>query len=333
MKAGILFASAGIAIAIAGIAAAADSSKCKLMQIAEWPVRPSHYRPVVDGSINGQKIGVLLDTGAAVSIISRSAAAKLGLRTSSVSRLRLFGVGGETSVEAAQVDEFRIGDAARKNWLAVVAGENEFQGDLAFLLGRDFFQQLDIEFDLAHRIVRLFETRDCDRARLSYWTNDALEVPLEPGLKIQLPVRVNGTRMVAELDSGATFSALSLEGAMQLGVTTQSAGIVSGGCTRGIGRVRSDEWIAPFESFAIGDELIRDPKIRVADLYLQMRYEETGSNLRRRLSDLADMVLGSDFLRSHRVLVARSQGKVYLSYTGGTVFPVAPGKPCAQQKD
>ena len=40
------------------------------------------------------------------------------------------------------------------------------------------------------------------------------------------------------------------------------------------------------------------------------------------------MVLGVDFLRAHRVYVARSQRKLYFTYTGGTVFPVDATKGC-----
>ena len=32
------------------------------------------------------------------------------------------------------------------------------------------------------------------------------------------------------------------------------------------------------------------------------------------------MLLGADFLRSHRVLVANSQRKLYFTYSGGPVF-------------
>ena len=32
------------------------------------------------------------------------------------------------------------------------------------------------------------------------------------------------------------------------------------------------------------------------------------------------MMLGADFLRSHRLLVAHSQRKVYFTYAGGPVF-------------
>ena len=43
---------------------------------------------------------------------------------------------------------------------------------------------------------------------------------------------------------------------------------------------------------------------------------------------LPHMLLGADFLRAHRVLVARSQGRLYFTYSGGTVFPVGEEKTC-----
>jgi hypothetical protein len=42
------------------------------------------------------------------------------------------------------------------------------------------------------------------------------------------------------------------------------------------------------------------------------------------------MLLGADFLRVHRALIAYSQRKVYFTYTGGTVFPTRQGKPCGE---
>jgi len=43
-----------------------------------------------------------------------------------------------------------------------------------------------------------------------------------------------------------------------------------------------------------------------------------------------DMLLGADFLRSHRALIAHSQGKMYFEYVSGTVFPTAPAPACDQ---
>ena len=120
---------------------------------------------------------------------------------------------------------------------------------------------------------------------------------------------------------------------MHLGITAETPGVIAGGCVRGIGKEPTESWIAPLKSFAIGDEVVRSPKIRFANLWLHTRYERTGSNLRRRIDGLPDMLLGADFLRSHRVLVAHSQRKIYFSYSGGTVFPSTPGKPCADAKN
>jgi hypothetical protein len=245
---------------------------------------------------------------------------------------RAFGVGGETAAEAVTIDEFRIGQAARKNWRVLVAGEHDFSGDVGFILGQDFFQQVDVEFDLANNAVRLYETKDCEAASLAYWTTDASMVPMEAGVEIRLTVSIDGKPVRALLDSGTSFSVLATPDAARLGVTPQTPGVVAGGCVTGLGKKRVDSWIAPFQSFAIGNELIRNPSLRFAELWQHMTYTETGSRLPTNfaLAGQPDMLLGADFLRAHRVLIAHSQRKMYFSYAGGTVFPSKPSKGCDQ---
>ena len=321
-------AAAAIGLALAGSSAAAES-KCRMGRIAEWPLRAGGRLPVTDGEINGQKVGILLDTGAELSLILRSAARRLGLTRYGAGRV--FGVGGEEHAEVTQVDEFRIGQAVRKNWRVVVAGEGG-SDDIAVFLGDPFFEQVDVEFDLAHNAVRLYETKDCDGVSLAYWaTESAGEVPIEAGSGIRFTVSVNGKPVRAQLDSGASASVLSKPDAARLGVTPESPGVVSTACvTDGDSKRTLDSWVGQFESFAIGNERIRNPRIRFADLWKRMTYTETGSRLPNRFAGLPDMLLGVDFLRAHRVLVARSQRKMYFTYAGGTVFPGKPSKPCNQ---
>ena len=321
-------AAAAIGLALAGSSAAAES-KCKMGRIAEWPLRAGGRLPVTDGEINGQKVGILLDTGAELSLILRSAARRLGLTRYGAGRV--FGVGGEEHAEVTQVDEFRIGQAVRKNWRVVVAGEGG-SDDIAVFLGDPFFEQVDVEFDLAHKAVRLYETKNCEGVSLAYWaTEPAGEVPIEAGSGIRLTVAINGKPIRAQLDSGASASVLSKPDAARLGVTPESPGVVSTACvTDGDSKRTLDSWVGQFESFAIGNERIRNPTIRFADLWKRMTYTETGSRLPNRFAGLPDMLLGVDFLRAHRVLVARSQRKMYFTYAGGTVFPGKPSKPCNQ---
>ena len=333
MKRGVLFA---LALVAASSTEAADN-QCQLVKIAEWQLRPNFYRPVVDGAINGQKIGVLLDTGAAVTLIRRSAATKLGLPLSplrgnrQLDATRLYGVGGEVRTDGAYVEELRIADAVRKDWMAIVAGEEEIEADVSLLLGYEFFHQLDVEFDLPHKAVRLFDPKGCKNARLAYWTKEPLSVPLEGGKTLQFTVMINGKRLLAELDTGASVTMLSQEGATILGLSPQTPGVSPGGCL-GSRKNGIDTWIAQLESFAIGDERIKNPKLRFADLWRNMTYEQTASNLRARMQP-SEVLLGADFLHSHRVYVAHSQDKLYFSYEGGQVFPTHASKSCSERSE
>ncbi len=121
---------------------------------------------------------------------------------------------------------------------------------------------------------------------------------------------------------------MSLPDAERLGITPKTPGVVPGGCYYGFGKDRVESWIAPFESFAVGHELIRNPKIHIAHVWKNYTFTETGSRLPGSVGGLPAMLLGADFLRAHRVLIAHSQRKMYFTYAGGTVFPSAPSKGC-----
>ncbi|TMH41251.1 MAG: hypothetical protein E6H54_16830 [Betaproteobacteria bacterium] len=288
------------------------AANCKLMQIGEWRVKPHSGRLIVDGEINGQKIGVLLDTGAQNSVILRAAADRLGLTRQTAPGYRAYGVGGETYVEYTVLDEMKLGQAARRNWRVLVLGERELGQDHALLLGYDFFQQVDIEFDLPNDTVRLFQAEDCGNVSLAYWargTADVISLAIDnekPGILV--PVKLNDRALLAELDSGASRSVVSRLVAAQIGVTPDTP-------TRVIGA---------FQSFVIGGEMIRNPEIRFTDLSIAST--QTGSRVALR-EDLRDMLLGLDFLRAHRVYVAHSQGRLYFAYSGGPVFSVPPPQP------
>jgi tetratricopeptide (TPR) repeat protein len=73
---------------------------------------------------------------------------------------------------------------------------------------------------------------------------------------------------------------------------------------KGIGRRSTDSYILPFASFELGNETIKNIRLRVG------RSDFTG----------ADMLLGADFFLSHRVFVAQSQHRLYFTYNGGPVF-------------
>lgn len=302
---------------------AAAQSRCKFVRVVEWPVRLERGQIVFDGAINGKKVGIVIDTGTAASMILRSSAERLDLP-----RHEFRGGGvmlglGERRVETAVVDEFKLGDATTTSITFYVAGEREFAEGEDVLLGQDFLRRFDVEFDLANRAVRLFAPKDCERASLAYWTKEtAGEVELDPLVswphRITFDVSINGRKTTAQLDSGASVSFLSREDAAAAGIGPDTPGVVRAGWVTRMRSASTPLWTATFRSFAIGNETIENPKIQF------------GEFLERYINGAQPMLLGVDFLRAHRTLVSHSQQRMYFTYIGGPVF--APSTPQAPER-
>ena len=300
---------------------AAAASRCKLVEVAEWPVLSKSGSPIVEGSVNGRRVTIVLDSGG-LTMVLRSAADRLGLTRRVAAQYRLFGVGGESYVESTIVDEFKIGSLVRKNWEVMVAGDSPASNAVDVMLGDDVLDKVDVEFDLPHDRVRLFQPSDCEGVALAYWASQgAGQVDLGPGPRITVPVQVNGQPLQALLDSGAATSVLDKAAAARLGIRPDSPGVAFSGKGGGLGPKAVDYWVAPLRSFAIGNEAISDTVIRFADLWKDATYaSRNGSRVPEWLADTSAMLLGADFLRAHRVLVAQSQRKMYFTYEGGPVF-------------
>jgi len=308
--------------ALSSPAAAAAPQDCKLMRIEQWQVRFERDLPVIDGEINNQKVAILIDSGAERSFITRSAASRMMLQRYDASQQRQFAVAADKPAWAVRIDELKIGSAMRRNWGVLLAPDQDFGGEISLVLGSDFLSTSDVEFDLGNRAVRLFQPRDCGAVSLAYWAKGGSgETALEGEGKRMFTVSVNGRPMRAMLDSGTPVSALTMPAAGRFQLAAKGPGVNAAGCSIGVGRKPVDYWSAPFESFAIGNETIRNPTLRFGEIFKDRSDAAP-------FSDWPQMVLGVDFLRSHRVYVANSQGKLYFTYNGGTVFPTEAPKGC-----
>ena len=299
---------------VAAPAAAAD--RCELSQVGAWSVRLQRNLPVVEGAINGRKAGILLDTGAYASMVTKDAARRFEMNTRDTGEYAM-GVGGDSRVLMTRVQKLRIADAEVEGMRVRVVGERPIPG-IDFILGEDFFRKVDVEFDYAKGAVRLFKPSSaCGNAFIAYWDAKALVVPLENSDKILFPVAINGVKAIAMLDSGASGTVVSLELAAKAGITPKSAGVHPASCHGGLGGDMVRGWVAPFDTFTIGGETIRDARLQIME-FDRLAYGRDG----------ADLLVGTDFLRAHRVLASRHQGKLYFSYAGGQVFPNVPDIDC-----
>jgi clan AA aspartic protease (TIGR02281 family) len=210
---------------------------------ARWQRSPSgrwaERLPIVDGTINGQKIGIMIDTGASRAIVFRAAADRLGLVRHDARGRRMIGVGGESNVQSVLIDELAIGAEVRRNWRALVAGEHEFGTDTALILGEDFFRLADVEFDLAHNAIRLFQARDCETGRLPTGRRKARGRRIRrdhAGLQGSNHCRDQRSADHGIARPGASSTVVTKSQAAALGVTPESAGVIAGGCSSDLAR-------------------------------------------------------------------------------------------------
>ena len=313
----------GLAVALAISAgahvAAADpppANRCVLRQVGDLKVRFERNRALLDGAINGAPVQVLIDTGASASLLFRAKARALGLPLADVQGARMGGAGGMTQVQSAFLHQLQIAGAAMSNFSILVAGEGT-GADFDVLLGEDFLRAYDIEFDLAHQAVRLLQPRNCGEGDMAYWTQSYNETPITEtrGGKIEITVKLNGRPVRAILDSGAQTSVAVPTVAARAGVKLEASDIKG----RGLGARTLSNQIGALD-FAIGGEEIRNTRMRFSDLFGATTFTETGSILARPMADQPEMLLGADFLKSHRVLVSRTHRMMYFTYEGGPVF-------------
>jgi tetratricopeptide (TPR) repeat protein len=296
---------------LAPAARAAAAEPCKVSLIGELPVTMEGTRPIVHAAINGTDEPFLADSGAFYSLLTPAAAAELHLRVEPAP-LYLTGVGGAARVGMTTVKKFTTFKVDVHD-VDFLVGLNKLRDEAVGVLGQNVFRIGDVEYDLANGMIRILKTLgDCKKASLAYWAN-AKGLPYSE-VDIDFATRthphtigsayVNGSRIRVAFDTGAAASYLYLSAAKRAGVTPDSPGVKPGGSSWGIGSGRVRTWVAPFASFKIGDEEIRNTHLRIADEAL------AGT----------DMLIGADFFLSHRILVASSQLKLYFTYNGGPVF-------------
>ena len=326
MRRGAIGVALALAVAWAAGAGQAEAAQtCRLGKIGELPVTMRGLSPTVTAAINGEPTPFIADSGAFFSGLTPAAAAQHHLKLGPAPPyLRVIGIGGEVRVSVTQVKMFGLAGVDIPN-VEFLVGGSEVGGGAAGLIGQNVLHVGDVEYDLAGGAIRLFKPQDCANANLAYWAGDrpvsklAMFQADDHNRQTVAYAKVNGERIKVLLDTGANTSVLSLAAARRAGIRTDGPGVVAAGYSSGVGRRRVPTWIAPVQSFELGDEQIKTTRLRIGDIGVES----------------ADMLLGADFFLSHRVYVSNRLQTVFFTYGGGPVFNLnrvddgAPGAPPA----
>ena len=292
---------------------------CQLQQLAQLPVTIEDGGAIVPAKLNGSDARLTVDTGAFFSMLNPAAILKYSLKTGPLpAYLTVSGVTGAADIRLTTVKDVAVLGVPMHNVDFLVGEHAVSVGD--GLLGQNLLAVLDTEFDFAGGAIRLMKPVGCGQAALAYWDRGddhygAMSIePIErPDMSIRGYITINGYRLRAQFDTGATRSVLSVDAARRAGVRTTDPGVIDGGAWGGIGRGVAKTWIAPFNLVDIGGEQVKNTRLRIAQVDL---------------AD-ADMLIGADFFLSHRIYVSKSQRKLYFTYNGGPVFNLDVDTPSA----
>lgn len=302
-----LLACAALLLPSSSHALGADAPKgCKYVNVASVPV---HYTgPSLDltmeGSLNGTPAKLLVDTGAFETLLTRTGTEPRGMSLRNSGQTAT-GIGGWSRIYLTRFKEFRAGPATAKNGTLRVIQDFGSAPSYDGIAGAPFLLQADLEFSLAEKQLRFFRPLDCGKEFLAYWDPQATVLPFESSDEKnpnpRFTVLLNGKKLSAKIDSGASSTVVTLAAAKRAGLKLDAPGTERAGYSVGVGEARVARWVTVFDKLELGAETIHNAQVAVIDTELTS----------------VDLLLGVDFLRSHRVLFAMSQEKLYISYIGG----------------
>lgn len=291
----------GCALFAALLAPAASAQSlppgCVLGEVATLPLTfHGNSVPVAEARINGKPVEALIDSGGQhATVLDKDTLEGMGVKVIS-SETNYAGV----YVLNANIEHIAIGATEfRKAWFAVdkLTGEG-----VGARIGANYLFRNDVELNLQDRYLKFFKPTGCLRAPLAYWDPTTPSVPFQihpqrKDLRPWFKVRINGEEVKAVISTTTTHSYLDLFTAKRMGLTPESPG-----ATRGQPGLKWNDrdaafWTVPVPQMAIGKLETKDFSLRLVNM------ERSGEML----------VLGTDFLKRHRVYVAMSQNRIYFS--------------------
>ncbi|WP_428489627.1 retroviral-like aspartic protease family protein [Rhodopila sp.] len=302
MKAGILVVLAWL------LALPTAQAACVVDKTASVPLIVTDGAITVAVEVNGIAATFVVDTGAQRSIVSEAAARRLGLARDAWIGTTMSGIGGIESRPNADPRSLTLGGIplvrrtlTHDTSLTVGVIPRTRIGTLLIdgMLGRDFLSLFDLDLDVPGRRLTLYRVHDC-AGRFLPWQGGYAAIPLtlEAQDALIVPVAVDGTKLRAVLDSGASASLIGAPGLFRLGLRQASFADDPAAEASGLGPRAVTMHEHRFGSLRVGNESIERPLIWVAPIHL---------------TPIVDMLLGADWLAGRRIWISFSTGQLFVA--------------------
>ncbi len=277
---------------------------CRLTKQADIPVLLEDGFIAVLAEIDGQPETLLIDTGAESSLVTPAAMARLALPADPRRTSTIQGIGGTITTQNAALRSLAVGGMQLLNQSTAVAPLPTASGQAlhaAGLLGADWLSAFDVEFDLPHRRMALYSAAGCHGDYVP-WQGRKTSVTADiwHAGAVLLPMTVDGQPVTALLDSGSNLSTLGEAAASRAGLTAVILAQDQAGQSVGVDGAVNPTHHHQFAEMRLGRISYLNPMLGVS----RLRWP------------VADMLLGTDWLRQNRVWVSYGARRVTVQPAG-----------------
>ena len=284
------------------------SAACNLQERGSVALTLASGLVLVPVEVDGAQASFVLDTGAARSVVTEAAVQRLRLARDPWVGTTMSGIGGITRRPNVVTRSFSLGGVplVRRTLhgdtsltVAEIPGASGSAPLIDGLLGRDYLSVFDLDLNVPEGRLTLFKVGGC-AGRFLPWQQGYAAIPATTPIEsaLMLAVEVDGVSLRALLDTGANVSLIAAPGMYRLGLDPR--GTASDPTVQGSGvgpRVLTMQHHA-FRTLKIGALTLDQPRLLVAPV---------------RLTPVADMLLGIDWMVSRRVWISYATRQVFVS--------------------
>jgi predicted aspartyl protease len=297
--AGIAYQLAASVAASTDGALAAEVIGCGTVLVGKVPVALQNGIPMVKLMANGQPFTLVLDTGAERTVLTPSAADRIKAQTPEIEFQRqVHGIAGTLPTREIEFRSLAAGNVAipwRRALVAAIAVPTISTG-VDGLLGAETLSDFDIDLDLPHLQLGLYQKQSCSTAAPD-WPQPYSQISTGRSRSERLffPIRLDNHQIVAFIDTGSQKSVLSLAAARAMGMVEKTLARDRQTTLRSVTAERLDGYVHRFSKLAIGAAVVHEPEIIVADA----KFAE------------ADMLLGTDVVSTQRLWLSYGSRRIF----------------------
>jgi hypothetical protein len=307
--------------------AAEERSGCSFFKLADLPITELQDDIAIPVSVNGKTLLMEIATGSPLTFLFKRRVREMTLDTHA-----LEGVDARRApdFEMTRIDSLNIGSwqALSGKIFVTDTDVSDLPDNVVGVLGEDFLKNIDFEMDLKGARFIAYQANGCSEKSPPLAPESYSFIPFKVTspqywARVMFESEVNGHPLKTMLGTDYAHTRLSEQATTKLDIDINAAQPIAA-------EVASDKggnglWSVKLDSFKIGDEMIKPVWLRAGGAGPELHLDGYDWLLGMQEGHW-ELVLGRDFMRTHRVMVSHSQRRFYYTYLGGPIFAREPNR-------